>query len=842
MASGLAGFAQGLASSPLGNLPQLMMMREELQFQREQRADSKAFTQQFESLIGAGDLAGAKALALGKGKFEVAEYLDAREQEEENIGLANIYATEGIEGLSAAALKLGRPEAITAYQNLEVGSRKNELEMEQAEANVAATRAGTAARIGTERRAESALAADLAASRVATETGRFNLDQAKGAQFANEIRGALGALGPNATPDDVETVLTHFAQGNSEEMRKAFRLPKHRQPVGFEVVPGPDGELYVVPTIYNTRTKTVGPMTDKGTSDATDMVRPMRLSSFLGMLGGGPSESGGPFKGTSMDAQYQNILLTGDPSSPEYEAAYQAFGQPKVRLDPATGNAIVQRPDMSHFRRPTRGGTAPSATAAAPGTAGRAGISLESVPGAEGKFTEGQMRAADAGARVRSALEVLQDTGGEEGGPLFETLAGFKEDALSKVPYGNYMLSSEYQRAKQSMADISSALLRLETGAAATEFERNELEKRYSPKPGDTPEVIEQKWAALNERWRNAERLAGPAYERQFGRTAPETPPPLRADTAPAEAAPAAEGPAVGTAGALAAPSPAAPAPVELPADLTTLAPADFDALMQPESLNQLTVDQLRVLETEWERRNAARSEPGIAERALDFVVPAAGAATAGDATPAPGFTLAPAEAAPAGAGAAPSVPLWSATPGPARTAGAADTGEPGEMRLTMPPGTGGAEALEALAGGSPTARIPPGAVAGGTPTVRLPSGAMAGGTPTARISPDAMAGAGPTADAAQARAALSGTEQQMPSLRIQDAQDVQREGMNVRVLVAQARNIPDNIRSLVDLLIDDGRYAEALQVMQGHVALDRDRNSYDAAMRLQMLAEVTAG
>ena len=61
----------------------------------------------------------------------------------------------------------------------------------------------------------------------------------------------------------------------------------------------------------------------------------------------------GPFKGQSMDAQRPNMLLTGDPSTPEYLAAYVGMKEPKVIVDPATGRTTMVNPDMSPYRVPT---------------------------------------------------------------------------------------------------------------------------------------------------------------------------------------------------------------------------------------------------------------------------------------------------------------------------------------------------------------------------------------------------------------------------------------------------------------------------------------------------------
>ena len=86
---------------------------------------------------------------------------------------------------------------------------------------------------------------------------------------------------------------------------------------------------------------------------------------------------------------------------------------------------------------------------------------------------------------------------------------------------GNYLLSPDYQRAKQSMNDIAAALLRMETGAAAPESERVEVVARYSPQPGDGPEVIAQKLSALKGRYETAQEGPGASAEDRL----PATPP-----------------------------------------------------------------------------------------------------------------------------------------------------------------------------------------------------------------------------------------------------------------------------------------------------------------------------
>ena len=137
---------------------------------------------------------------------------------------------------------------------------------------------------------------------------------------------------------------------------------------------------------------------------------------------------------------------------------------------------------------------------------------LEPIAGGPAaKVAESQQRATEAAVRVDEGLAILESSA-EGGGRIFEVLAGLKENILSATPGGNYALSSDYQKASQAMNDIAAALLRMETGAAAPELERDEVVVRYSPRPGDQQPVIDQKMGALKTRYENAKHLAGPTF------------------------------------------------------------------------------------------------------------------------------------------------------------------------------------------------------------------------------------------------------------------------------------------------------------------------------------------
>lgn len=87
----------------------------------------------------------------------------------------------------------------------------------------------------------------------------------------------------------------------------------------------------------------------------------------------------GPFQGTGLDAQSFNIVLTGDPSAPEYAAAYMQLAQPKTQLMP-DGTAQTVSPDMSWARKPAGAMPSPQQTPGAQ-TSQLPGATVTTLPG-----------------------------------------------------------------------------------------------------------------------------------------------------------------------------------------------------------------------------------------------------------------------------------------------------------------------------------------------------------------------------------------------------------------------------------------------------------------------------
>lgn len=78
---------------------------------------------------------------------------------------------------------------------------------------------------------------------------------------------------------------------------------------------------------------------------------------------------------------------------------------------------------------------------------------------------------------------------------------------------GNYLQTPEYQRYEQARRDFINAQLRRESGAVISPEEFANAERQYFPRPGDSPQVIEQKRRNREIAVAGMQRDAGPAYK-----------------------------------------------------------------------------------------------------------------------------------------------------------------------------------------------------------------------------------------------------------------------------------------------------------------------------------------
>ena len=101
-------------------------------------------------------------------------------------------------------------------------------------------------------------------------------------------------------------------------------------------------------------------------------------------------------------------------------------------------------------------------------------------------LTEGQSKDATYSTRAEGALPIIDSMG--------EALTSLPQSMGAGLPVvGNYTKTKEYQQAEQAGNEFLQAVLRKDTGAAITSNEMAEYGSVYLPRPGDGPELLEQK-------------------------------------------------------------------------------------------------------------------------------------------------------------------------------------------------------------------------------------------------------------------------------------------------------------------------------------------------------------
>lgn len=138
----------------------------------------------------------------------------------------------------------------------------------------------------------------------------------------------------------------------------------------------------------------------------------------------GNTAPAGPFAGNAMDAQAHNIVLNGDPASPEYAAAYAHLAAPKVQLDPATGQAALVKPDMSWARAPAGG-------------AGAKGVEVQPVPGLK-RTPDAFKRLETEVGSVNRAIDNFNAILKEAGGGTFGAFINNPQDPKAQKVLGAF--------------------------------------------------------------------------------------------------------------------------------------------------------------------------------------------------------------------------------------------------------------------------------------------------------------------------------------------------------------------------------------------------------------------
>ena len=250
-----------------------------------------------------------------------------------------------------------------------------------------------------------------------------------------------------------------------------------------------------------------------------------------------------PYQGTGMDAQNWNIVLTGDPASKEYAAAYnQLFEQP--RLTPVqTENGVMMVPQMPVIPpsvRPPAGQAEPAtpASVATPSATAPTGDSATApsvtpgvgtpftVPGTTPKPTEAQLRNRQLYSVVKPELKTVQDN--------FKALSVLgNQIAAGALPksVASFATTAEYQRAQNALRTIIATYLYSTSGATANPGEVENQVSVLMPVAGESDASVQDKLKRI-ETMVESIRVAGSA-------TGATTEAPAAAPSVPAADAPA---------------------------------------------------------------------------------------------------------------------------------------------------------------------------------------------------------------------------------------------------------------------------------------------------------------
>lgn len=202
-------------------------------------------------------------------------------------------------------------------------------------------------------------------------------------------------------------------------------------------------------------------------------------------LGTAPNATTGPTGKTKAERD-RNILLSGDPASAEYAAAYASAAAPRISYDPQTGDQISVTPDMSWARPPTFKGAAAAAGAPdAPGAARGASTGQPTVTAEPGRAASPARATFEANVNQATDDTDLAISRFFKGGPKGQEEKGVFQRSIAAS--GSIPLTNG-RTASQAIRRAVEVLLRLRTGAAAPEQEVDRYTYDFSPSIFDTDE------------------------------------------------------------------------------------------------------------------------------------------------------------------------------------------------------------------------------------------------------------------------------------------------------------------------------------------------------------------
>ena len=293
---GLSGFVQGLANSPLSNLPQLMQAKQRMTMEKEKfdlwKQDREAKAQEAEQRKQA--LGDASTIAQSQGLGAAADFLIGAGFTDEAASIASINQGRGRLDLARDAQEYtelsGDRNYGLAERQQDYREMSGDREYGLAERRQDFTELQGDREFGLQSRSQDLREiqgmqeveikdVQLAQARDDYKAGRTEEAKAGVGQFYNQWSPPLGS-------EEYAPFVDDLFRNESEMMNKELRLGKDRVIIGADVVTDPSGRQFVAPKILNKKTGTVGPMTEGASSDPSDNVLRMPIEQFDQMMKG----------------------------------------------------------------------------------------------------------------------------------------------------------------------------------------------------------------------------------------------------------------------------------------------------------------------------------------------------------------------------------------------------------------------------------------------------------------------------------------------------------------------------------------------------------------------------
>lgn len=211
--------------------------------------------------------------------------------------------------------------------------------------------------------------------------------------------------------------------------------------------------------------------------EANDPIRAMQIEEQRLKLDAMRNPQADPLKvgdgETVINPRTGQVLFQGKPKEPAKPSAVQEYEYAKEQGFPGT---------FQDWEASKKGGMSLQVDPATGAVSFQQGGNIKPM-------TEGQSKDAVFATRAEGALGLI-----DQFGDALTGTEGMIGGTVGQLPVvGNYAKTEAFQQAEQAGKEFLQAILRKDTGAAITKEETSEYGSVYLPRPGDSPQLLQQK-------------------------------------------------------------------------------------------------------------------------------------------------------------------------------------------------------------------------------------------------------------------------------------------------------------------------------------------------------------